>query len=196
MILAAHLIFSAYGFWLPNDPRGSWSDFVRAFDLLKFGNAMKVEDRHSLARTPHNAARRAAAKKDLANPPVMFNGLQALSIAQGFLNVMYQTGCAIYALAIMPDHAHLVVGRHHYDIQHLANLLKGGATKQLTRDNRHPFSGGPTGRAAPSPWSRNSWKVWLDSVDDIERSIEYTNTNPTNAGFKRQHWRFLTPYPG
>jgi hypothetical protein len=28
MILAFHAIFGAYGFWLPNDPRGSWSDFV------------------------------------------------------------------------------------------------------------------------------------------------------------------------
>lgn len=25
-----HLIISGYGFWLPNDPRGSWSEFVGA----------------------------------------------------------------------------------------------------------------------------------------------------------------------
>lgn len=25
-----HLIMTAYGFWLPNDPRGSWSEFVGA----------------------------------------------------------------------------------------------------------------------------------------------------------------------
>jgi hypothetical protein len=28
MIRASHVIFGAYGFWLPNDPRGSWSTFV------------------------------------------------------------------------------------------------------------------------------------------------------------------------
>lgn len=28
MILAFHSIISAYGFWLPNEPRGSWYDFV------------------------------------------------------------------------------------------------------------------------------------------------------------------------
>lgn len=27
-MLGAHVIFGAYGFWLPNDPRGSWSEFV------------------------------------------------------------------------------------------------------------------------------------------------------------------------
>jgi REP element-mobilizing transposase RayT len=194
MSLAAHLIFSAYGFWLPNDPRGSWSDFVRSFDLLRFGNATKVEDRHSVACRPHNADQRAAAKMALANQPVIFSGLQALSIAKGFARVIEQTACIIYACAIMPDHVHLVVGRHHYDIQKLANLLKGGATKQLTLDGRHPFSGGPTGRAAPSPWARNCWKVWLDSIEDVERSIEYANDNPEKAGFKRQNWRFVRPY--
>ncbi len=46
MILAARLIFSAYGFWLPNDPRGSWSDFVRPWELLRFDRATKVGERH------------------------------------------------------------------------------------------------------------------------------------------------------
>jgi hypothetical protein len=27
-VLAYHVVLGAYGFWLPNDPRGSWSDFV------------------------------------------------------------------------------------------------------------------------------------------------------------------------
>ncbi len=50
MILGHHLIISAYGFWLPNDPRGSWSDFVRAWEIAKFGDATKVETRRSVAR--------------------------------------------------------------------------------------------------------------------------------------------------
>src|SRR4051812_39201122 len=32
MIVGYHVIFSAYGFWLPNDPRGSWSDFVGSWE--------------------------------------------------------------------------------------------------------------------------------------------------------------------
>jgi len=30
LICGFHSILSAYGFWLPNEPRGSWSDFVGA----------------------------------------------------------------------------------------------------------------------------------------------------------------------
>ena len=35
MIIAYHVIFGMYGFWLPNDPRGSWSDFVAAWELFR-----------------------------------------------------------------------------------------------------------------------------------------------------------------
>ena len=55
-MIAFHLIISAYGFWLPNDPRGSWSDFVAAWELRKFGPATKVNGRHSYAHDPHDFA--------------------------------------------------------------------------------------------------------------------------------------------
>ena len=42
MVRAYHAIFTTYGFWLPNDPRGSWSDFVRSWELFKHGK--EVED--------------------------------------------------------------------------------------------------------------------------------------------------------
>jgi len=198
MILAAHVILSAYRFWLPNDPRGSWSDFVRAFDLLRFGDATKVEDRHSLARRPHNAALRAAAKKELMYPPVIFNGLQARAIANGFADVVRRTGCTVHACAIMPDHTHLVIGRHRYDIQKVVNLLKGGATTRLRKEGLDRFApflaAGPKGRGLPSPWARKFWKVWLDHPDDVTRSIAYTDDNPIRAGLKPQRWKFVTPH--
>ncbi len=50
-VLAYHVIFGAYGFWLPNDPRGSWSDFVAAWELfLAGGHATKTTTRRSVAR--------------------------------------------------------------------------------------------------------------------------------------------------
>src|ERR671928_232003 len=54
MVHAYHLIITAYGFWLPNDPRGSWSDFVRAWELVRFGKATKTDERRSLAHRPHD----------------------------------------------------------------------------------------------------------------------------------------------
>ena len=57
MIVGYHLIVSAYGFWLPNDPRGSWSEFVGAWDLFRAGGrAMRdqVTERRSYAADPHD----------------------------------------------------------------------------------------------------------------------------------------------
>ena len=53
-VLAYHLVFTSYGFWLPNDPRGSWSDFVRSWELYWYGGATKVTTRASLARREHD----------------------------------------------------------------------------------------------------------------------------------------------
>jgi hypothetical protein len=52
MVLGYHIILSAYGFWLPNDPRGSWSETIRVYELLQFGPATKVKTTRSVAHTP------------------------------------------------------------------------------------------------------------------------------------------------
>lgn len=84
MVLGYHLILTAYGFWLPNEPRGSWSDFVRSWALLKFGPATKTTDRRSVARKPHDRAKRLEAKNALVRNPVEFTGLHARAISRGF----------------------------------------------------------------------------------------------------------------
>jgi len=68
MALGSHIILSAYGFWLPNDPRGSWSDFVGAYELYRFGCATKMTSRLSVAGALHDAKARLAAKKALKYP--------------------------------------------------------------------------------------------------------------------------------
>ena len=37
MVIAYHLIWTAYGWWLPNDPRGSGSDTIRNDVLGELG---------------------------------------------------------------------------------------------------------------------------------------------------------------
>lgn len=45
MIHGYHVILRMYGVWLPNDPRGSWSDTVYQWELLQYGRPT-----HSIAR--------------------------------------------------------------------------------------------------------------------------------------------------
>ncbi len=191
MVIAYHAIFTAYGFWLPNDPRGSWSDYIRSWELLRFGRATKTDERHSLARTPHDNHLRQQAKQALKYEPVSFSGRQALSISAGFHNAMKRSGYVFYACSILPEHVHAVIARSRYNIEHVVGQLKGEATKQLNRDGLHPF-----GRLAarPSPWVRKGWNVYLDNDHAIRRAACYVEENPTKEGKPPQRWQFVTPF--
>ena len=85
MIHGYHVVLPMYGFWLPNDPRGSWSDFVRRWELVRFGAATITIDRHPLDElTDAELQQRKAARKALTYPPVSLDGHQALVIGRGF----------------------------------------------------------------------------------------------------------------
>src|ERR1700722_8796459 len=117
MILGYHAIFGAYGFWLPNDPRGSWSDFVGSWELYKFGTATTVDTKRSLAHDPHDRAARLAAKAALKYPPVRFDEMQRVAIAEGFKIAVNEGGYQIGALCIGHDHAHAIIARHDRTIE-------------------------------------------------------------------------------
>ncbi len=197
MVLASHVIISAYGFWLPNDPRGSWSDFVGAWELRRFGPATKVDTRRSVAGRPHNVALRLAAKEALKYPAVKFTGLQARAIGRGFHEFAQRTALTIWACAILPEHTHLVIARHRYHVEQIVNLLKGASTRRLIVENLHPLSQWQTrtGRM-PKCWGRGLWKVYLDSEAGIVRAIDYVERNPLKEGKPLQHWPFVTPFSG
>src|SRR5436309_16089453 len=112
MVIAYHVIWSCRGFWLPNDPRGSWSTEVWAPHLRPFGPPTKTTARHSLANKSHDCSARRAAKAALKFPPVELTGLQARAVARGFASILPVLRLPVFACAIMPDHVHLVVGRH------------------------------------------------------------------------------------
>ena len=84
MIVGYHIIFGMYGFWLPNDPRGSWSQFVGSRELYRVGPATKTTERRSLAYRQHNLTQRLEAKKKLEHPAVMLTGIQARAVGRGF----------------------------------------------------------------------------------------------------------------
>ena len=196
MVLAYHVIFGAYGFWLPNDPRGSWSDFVGAWDLfLAGGQATTTDERCSVARRSHDRELRLATKRELKRPAVKFTGVQALAVGRGFRNYVRKSGLCVWACSILPEHVHLVVGRFRLDIEQVVVQLKAAATRELVAENIHPFAElARPGKRPPKCWSRGEWSVFLESADDISRSIRYVENNPVKDGKPRQQWTFVTPF--
>jgi len=195
MVHGYHVILCAYGFWLPNDPRGSWSDFVGKWELVRFGKATRGLERFEL--TEEQERDRQAAKRLLQFPPVQFSGVQARSIGNGFANACRKSGFTIWACAILPEHTHLVIARHDFKVEYIANLLKGEATKQLRKESCDPMSiYAKPGQRPASPWSDRRWKVFLDSEEAIKNAMHYVEENPEKEGKPRQKWSFVTPLAG
>lgn len=193
MIVAYHVSFGAYGFWLPNDPRGSWSEFVGKWDLFRAaGKATKTTETRSLARRPHDRVKRLAAKAALDRPAVRFTGLQARSIGRAFADYAAKSGLSVWACAIMPDHVHLVFAAHRIAPKGVVNKLKGAATTRLVKDGIHPFQEQkPADGPPPKCFAEGEWVIFLDP-EDVAWHVEYVENNPTKAGLPAQRWSFVT----
>ena len=186
MVVAYHSTFCAYGFWLPNDPRGSWSDYVRSWDLYyAAGGGTMCGMRRSVAAAPHDRSNRWMAKENLTFPPVRFSNQQIAAIGRGFATACTEADFRILACAIMPDHVHTVILRHTRDIRKVVGHLRSRGTKQLNAESLRPDQ---------TVWACRGWNVYLNTADDIARAITYVNGNPARSGLPPQHWNFITPW--
>lgn len=154
-MLGSHLIFSTYGFWPPNDPRGSWSTEVRAYHLYRIGgDATTVNVRHSIAARPHDKAIRLATKRALKRPAVELTGMQARATARGIAEMLPKLQLTIHALAILPDHIHLVAADHAIHADKLIEALKRAATRGMNAEGfirTQPIRDRTAGCQAPGP---------------------------------------------
>ncbi len=189
MIRAYHVIMTTYDFWLPNDPRGSWSNWVRQWELYAFGAATKVETRRSVAKQPHDRQRRMEAKKALQYPEVHFDGRQALAVGHGFRRAITDSGYVIHACSILPQHAHLIIARCNRRAEQIVAHLKGRATQQLSAEGLHPLAGFQQSNGTiPSPGRERVGRCFWKATDAFSmpsttwRKIRRGRENRRNGG--------------
>ena len=185
MVLAHHLIFVAYGWWLPNDPRGSMSDTIVSDVIAELGDLhhgrKKVQPASRDIRAFYERAREV-----LRHPLLTFTPPEIDAIARAFESVIRGQRYTCYACAIMKDHVHLVIRKH----RHLAEEMiarfqeasRGRVLEVGLRPFDHPVWGGP------------GWKVFLDSTEDVWRTIPYVEQNPVKEEKTVQCYPFVTPY--
>jgi REP element-mobilizing transposase RayT len=188
MPLAYHLILGMYGFWLPNDPRGSGSNYVGSRALRRFGAATKVTTTYSVAQRSHDRQRRLAAKRALKYLPVRLTGLQARAIGRGIADYQRRNGLVVWACSILPDHLHLVIGQPRLAQTPMKTQLKGAAVQRLRIEELHP--------EVPKLFGRDGRCVFLDADEEVWRTIDYVERNPVKEGLRRQIWSFVTPFEG
>ena len=198
MVHGYHVILPVYGFWLPNDPRGSWSKFVGSWELARFGKPRRTTDHRSLRELSEaELQQRDSARAALKFPPVRLSGQQARAVGRGFAQQVRTSGYSVWACAILPEHTHLVLGRHRYSVEQMANLLRGAATRQLSAESLHPLAEfAEPDQRPPRLWAAHPWKFFLDSDEAITDAIAYVENNPVAEGKPPQHWNFVTPFEG
>ncbi len=145
LIIAYHLIWTAYGWWLPNDLRGGGSFIIRndlLADLgkLHFGRK-KIQPAGYEVREFYDAA-----ADRLKYPLITFNPEMIACISRAFAAVIQQMKYTCYACAIMPDHVHLVIRKHKHLVEEMiANLQRESHLLLRTEgliDLEHPIWGG------------------------------------------------------
>ncbi|QEG21093.1 hypothetical protein [Mariniblastus fucicola] len=198
MIHGYHVIMPMYGFWLPNDPRGAWSDYVRKFEIAKHGHASKSLDRKDIESLTDSELRdRNLAIDSLKYPSVSIEGVQALAISQGFAKQIEKSNYTAWACSVLPEHTHFVLARHSYKVEQVTNLLKGAATASIVESGLHPLAAfAQKGQRPPRMWAARGWKQYLDSEEAIENAINYVVENPEKEGKRIQSWSFVTPFAG
>ena len=124
MIIAHHLIWTAYGWWLPNDPRGSTShricrDIVTTLGDIHHGRKT-VQPAGWEIREFYNIAP-LVLKHDL----LTFCPDERKIIAASFAETVTARKYTCYACAIMDDHIHILIRKHRDTAeQMIANLQK------------------------------------------------------------------------
>lgn len=185
MVIAYHLIWTGYGWWLPNDPRGSGSYTVRNpvlrdLNELHYGRK-RVQPAGRVIREFYEQAHPL-----LKHPVVSFDDDQMATIAGSFANVVGKS-YTCYACALMPDHVHILIRKHKHQAEEIIEALKAQSRVDLHDSGLVPSD-------HPVWTSGVGWKVFLDTPAEICRTIRYINNNPRKAHRAAQSWPFVTPY--
>ena len=187
MVAAYHLIWTAYGWWLPNDPRGSSSHEIRVEKIMPLGELHHgrkfVQPLPSEIRQFYEQAR-----DELQHPLLTFSTDDITMIGSCFAQVIGERGYTCYACAILPDHVHLLIRRHRDKAEVMIESLQEASRLGLIESKR---------RAPTHPvWGGKGWKVFLNTRMDMERVVRYIQENPVKAGYPEQHWHFVKQYDG
>jgi hypothetical protein len=122
MVIAHHLIWVAYGWWLGNDPRGSMSKWIRSDLITELGELhhgrKRIQPKSAVIRDFYNRA-----EDRLKYPLLTFSPADVLIIAKAIAECLRVERYTCYALAIMPDHIHILIRKHKHKAEEMiANL--------------------------------------------------------------------------
>jgi REP element-mobilizing transposase RayT len=180
-MIACHLVWTAYGWWFPNDIRGAWSKEVWAPTLRQLGTTEQL-GRRSLQPTAAQLKNYLlSAQRYLKYSPTTLDAKAREKVANEITAHATLHNYKICALAVMPDHVHVVVARHTHTYQRIVNAFKSVSARALRRylglaaspatRNGIRAAGGTANRTPV--WSRGYWVRYLDTEQTLASAIAY-----------------------
>jgi REP element-mobilizing transposase RayT len=186
-VIAYHLIWTAYGWWLPNDPRGSTSRTIRNDILAELGELHYGRKKAQPVSAEIRRFYRRA--KDLLRHPLLeFSRAHIAAVGTAFAEAVSDNRYTCYACAVVQDHVHVLIRKHRHKAEEMIANLQDASRLELQRTIDR-YAGHPV-------WGGEGWKVFLDSPDDIRRTVRYIEGNPPRHGLPAQQWPFVKTYDG
>lgn len=185
IVVAYHVMWTLYGWWLPNDPRGSTSRNIRNDLITERGELHFGRKRFQPAGKDIRTFYKQAAAV-LKHPLLSFSPADFPIVADAIGDAISNCGYTCYACAAMQDHVHLLIRRHRELAEEMIEKIQSLSRERLVecglRDEGHPT------------WTRGGWKVFLDHPDEVVRTIRYVVDNPKKMRMPVQRWPFVKEY--
>jgi len=185
LVIAYHLIWTAYGYWLPNDPRGSTSHHIRNKKISELGQwhfgRYKIQPTGKAVREFQEKAATV-----LKYSLLKFDKPEIMEIAQAFTDMITQQCYTCYACTIMPDHVHVLIRKHKHSAEEMIENLQESSRLRL-RETKHRSWDHPV-------WGGEGWKVFLHHPSEVREIIRYIEDNPIKWGLPRQKWPYVAEY--
>ncbi len=186
-IIGHHLIWTLYGHWLPNDPRGSGSEAVRDPKFEALGELYRGRKPEHLqpSREELRVFHRQA-EPLLEFPRFWMDEAKRQAVGGAIGEMVAARRYTVWACAVLSNHMHMVIRRHRDDA-----LSMWDAIVDLTRLRLRLFS--DVGDDHPV-WAARPYKVFLRTPDEVRARIKYVDRNPEKEGLSRQQYAFVQSY--
>ncbi len=188
-VIAHHLIWTLYGHWLPNDPRGSGSVEVLQEKLCVLGPLH--HGRKPEREQPSRGELRGFYEKAeplLAHDTVWLHEAARAALAASLQEIAEQHNYTVWAAAVLSNHVHLVVRKHRDEALTM--------WRTVASDTRLPVRRAMGLAEAHPVWADRPYKVFLTTPERVRDCVRYVERNPVKEGLGPQSFGWVTPYDG
>ncbi len=187
IVIAHHLMWTIYGGWLPNDPRGSMSNSVADDVIAELGELHHGrKEIQPIAREIREFQHRASEVLKYSVEKIVNSEVKA--VARGIEEAITEHNYTCYGCVIMPDHLHLLIRKHKHQAERMLENLQESSRLRLCNAHARSFD--------HPVWGAPGWKIFVDHPDGIRRVIKYIENNPVKWKLPKQHWPFVKEYDG